>query len=304
MATGSGTPINCLPWWHEYVETITKGRQFVLKSGCAVNAQGNVACTPENLRKNAEAQLKAIDWWPKNRPLTLETYTLARYMASEVGSGTPEERVAVGEAAVNRAKLQKLPKGILSLLLYRQGNPSHPNYGWYGPIHGEAGVQTAPYGRWAATSRDPSVGDIILAELILAGLTDNFNRGADDQAGYQYAKAFPNPANSMRNQASKGNYWVGPLPNVDHWHTTQFRYLGLKPDSGAGKILLDRSLQVFSDPNRKSPTWGPLPLCKKPLSAIIQTSGGLPSSRLLLGLIGAAGLGGAYILARRRKLFV
>lgn len=229
----------CLPAWHHI--GLIKG---TLASGCPT-VNGNVNCDPEDMRRNAEAKLKALGYLPANGSLSLEAYTLARYMTSEFGGGTPEERVAVGEAAVNRARLEGLVSGVVGLLLYRQA-PGNPHRGYYGPIHGPQGVTTAPYGRWAATSRDPNIADVLLAQLILSGQTNNFNNGADDQAGFEYAAAFPNPQATVRRFASQGNYWVGPLPNVNHWKTSQFRHYGVSPSSVDGAALLQRGLDAFA----------------------------------------------------------
>src|SRR5262245_17866967 len=125
----------CFPWWHAVLAPLTQKRSYVLASGCPIGSDGNASCSPEAMRAHAEALLRSSGWWPANKTLTLEVYTLARYVASEVGSGTTEERVAVGEAAVNRARLEQLPRGVLDLLLYRQRG-GHPNRGYYGPIHG------------------------------------------------------------------------------------------------------------------------------------------------------------------------
>lgn len=245
------TKIDCYPWWHAEYEPLRKAQQITVSSGCST-VNGNVACSPESMRANAEAQI--------GEPLSLEAYTLARYMQSEVGSGTLEERVAVGEAAVNRSK--KLPRGVLDLLLYRQGNPSHPNYGYYGPIHGEGGVTTAPYGRWAATSRDPTYLTIKLAKLVADGKSGNFARGADDQDGLEYTAAFPDPAAKVRFQANKGSYWIGLLPGVDHWRTFLWRDYGVRPTSPEGAALLAQGLAAVAD--RSRPQWSPdLPICSR-----------------------------------------
>ena len=70
-----------------------------MHSGCRVNEVGNVACGPDALRAQAEGMLRQAGVWAGRRSLPRPTYTLARYMASEVGNGTPEEKVAVGQAA-------------------------------------------------------------------------------------------------------------------------------------------------------------------------------------------------------------
>ena len=215
----------CWPSWHPtYVNLSNK----VVSSGCAT-VGGNVQCKPSDMAAKAG--------------VSLEAYTLARYMQSEVGSGTIEERVAVGEAAVNRAKLAKTD--ILARLLYRQP-VGHPNRGWYGPIHGPGGVGTSPYQRWAATSRDPSPQTLALAALVMSGKSGNFSKGADDQNGPQY---FPDPTVSVRSKANGGNYWVGPLPGVNHMHTFLYRYYGYKPTSPEGAILLQRGLDAVRSGN-------------------------------------------------------
>ena len=242
----------CLPWWHSLLSHAS-GRPSgaILGSGCST-AGGNVQCDPATMAAAAGRRL--------GYPVSLAVYTLARYIASEVGSGTVEEKVAVGEAAVNRARIEKLSQGILSLLLYRQ-KPGHANRGYYGPIHGTSGVSTAPYGRWAATSRDPTAGDVDVARLVLSGQSGQFARGADDQNGPEY---FDNPLTKVKSSALKRNYWVGPLPGVDHWHTFLYTYRpDIAPDSVLGQWLLARGVAALSNKSIH-PNWDGLPVCAKP----------------------------------------
>lgn len=250
------TRTTCLPHWHRLLE-IADGRPSanIIKSGCST-VDGNVQCSPESMRSKAE---KAVGF-----PVSLADYTLARYIASEVGSGTQETKVAVAEAAVNRAK--NLSRGVLSLLLYRQST-GHPNYGYYGPIHGPSGVQSAPYGRWAATSRDPTKGDIVLAKFVLSGKSNNFSRGADDQMGPEYLN---DPVRSVRTHAVDRDYWVGPLPGVDHWHTFLYRHLpSVDPSSAFGKALINRGVIAMEDRGR--PDWGRLRICTSPNTRALAT---------------------------------
>lgn len=210
------TPTNCYPWWHAKFMPLRASPIYV-RSGCALNAAGNIGCSPESMRANAERQLSAAGYLDS---LSLETYTLARYMQSEIGGGhgggTLEEAVAVGEAAVNRAHVEGR-RDANAILLYRQAQ-GHPNFGFYGPIHTD-GTAGAPYGRWAATHADPTVLACLLADLITSGKSGNFNRGADDQAGLQYTANFPSVAGAVTTWANRGQFWVGPLPGVDHWRT-------------------------------------------------------------------------------------
>lgn len=272
----------CWPWWKPVFQPLvgTTLGNTVLSSGCAINqSTGNIACAPDDMRRSAEAKLAQLGF---PRSLSLETYTLARYMQGEVGSGTIEDRVAVGEAAVNRARLERLPKGILSLLLYRQSSSS-PNYGWYGPIHASdaecarRGLSRLchPFGRWATTSQDPTVLTTLLAELITSGDSNDFANGADDQSDVFNSTAYPNPAATIRGWASKGDYWVGPIVGVNHRHTFLMRHYGYASSSPEGAALLARGLDALSLP---APTWpADLPVCSRPIGwgPILAAIGGL-----------------------------
>lgn len=273
------TRLDCLPWWHAIYAPMPK---IAVPSGCATFG-GNVNCSPESMRAHAEAQGRSQGWWP-DKPMSLGTYTVARYITSEVGSGSVEERVAVAEAVVNRAKLSGTD--VNGMLLYRQP-AGHPNRGYYGPIHGPEGVSTAPYGRWAATSKDPTNVNILLADLVLSGQSGNFADGADDQNGMEY---FDNPAANVRKEAGQGDYWVGPLPGVDHWRTFLYRHYGVSQSSPMGAWLLQRGLDAVA--NRARPTWSGLPICAGgPSTGLLGTIG--------LVLVAAVGIGGGYVLGRR-----
>ncbi len=265
----------CWPFWRPIYQPLvgTTVGNTKLASGCAVNSSGNIPCRPEDMRKSAEAKLSSMGY---PRSLSLETYTLARYMQGEVGGGTIEERVAVGEAAVNRAKRENLPMGVLSLLLFRQ-KEGHPNRGWYGPIHGVGtGTSTAPYGRWATTSADPTVLTTLLADLVMSGESADFARGADDQDGPEYWISQGQAAldNYVKRLASNGKYWVGPLAGIDHWHTF-LQFTPSKLTAATTKaMLLARGLEALQLP-RRSPVWPEdLPTCGKPAStaALIATT--------------------------------
>ena len=250
----------CYPQFHSLYNTLAQGQQTYISSGCKVNDVGNILCSPEDMRRNAEVQLQTRGYFLKG--LSSETYTLARYIQSEVGLGTVEERVAVGEAAVNRAKLEKLAHGVNSLLLFRQ--PSK--------LYGAINVKGVKTGRWASTSKDPTVINLLLADLILSGKSNNFNQGADDQDGLEYKKYFPNPMKRIIAEAAEGKYWVGLLPGVDHWKTTLFRSYGYKINSPEGQSLIKRANASFGNPRwdvnglivrELRPNWpANLPICE------------------------------------------
>lgn len=276
------TSIDCYPWWHAKFEPLRQAKQIKLNSGCVVNSSGNVPCEPQDMRRAAEMQLQAAGYLSS---LSLETYTLARYMQGEVGGGagggTLEEAVAVGEAAVNRAKLEG-KKDANSILLYRQA-PSHPNYGWYGPIHGFGGTTTAPYGRWATTHVDPTVLAVMLADLVTSGKSGNFSRGADDQDGLEYSANFPNVEGYVNNLASRSKFWVGLLPGVNHWRTflqTTIKGETNKTPKGIARVqytmsVLANDMAVTGKRAMAHPWPKDMPICARP--------GGLLAAAGILG---------------------
>lgn len=278
------TSNDCWPWFHAKFHEISKLPQVTVSSGCAVNGQGNVACEPESMRANAEAKMRSAGLL--NR-LSLETYTLSRYMHSEVGSGSVEERVAVGEAARNRARRENTT--INGLLLYRQKSGS-PNRGYYGPIHGVGtGTSTAPYGRWASTSRDPTALTILLADLITSGDSGDFARGADDQDGPEHwaPKGQASLDGYVKNLAARGKYWIGPLPGIDHWHTFLQFTPGISASLPPGQALLARGLEALRLPIRR-PQWNPnMPICAR---------GADQSALLAIAAVGL--LGGAWAFTK------
>jgi hypothetical protein len=235
-----GRRLDCLPSWHDLVARWQVNRRFIY-SGCPTVA-GNVTCSPESMRANAEMKLRQLGVWPWPFPLSLEMYTLARYMGSEIGSvGTPEEKVAVGQAAVNRARREHIT--INDLLLYRSGNQH------YGPIHDA--TMGAPFRRWASTARDPAVDDLIVAMLIMSGRAGNFAQGADDQDGPEVEGDANHPVgwayNYLAYNANKNDYWVGPLANVDHWKTFLYQHRpDVPPTSELGRAFVTAAQQALS----------------------------------------------------------
>lgn len=265
--------VDCYASWHPKFAPMRGGPadQLILNSGCRPDEVGEIRCAPETMRASAERQLRASGFWPPTKPLDLATYTLARYMHSEVGDGTVEERVAVGEVGVNQAK--RRGQDVNGLLLFTQ--PSH----LYGEINVAGGGST---GRFAATSRDPSVLTTLLADLIQSGLDENINLGADDQDGLEFQRFFPVPMNRILSEAQSGRYWVGPIPGVDHWKTTQFRTFGFSPTSFEGSQLIERARQFFGDPTYSGglivqslrPIWpDDLPICTNAPGTDAATSG-------------------------------
>lgn len=274
--------MSCWPWFSPVYRPLAAQAwtKTIIPSGCAVDSRGNIPCSPESIRAKAEA------WLAKNYPqvlaqiggrLSLDVYTFARYMHSEVGSGTVEERVAVGEAAYNRSR--RWNRSIYNML-----TPS----GFYGPIHApdayceslgydctnKSRVCCAPYKRWASTARDPSIMSLLLASLVVSGGSGDFTNGADDQAGPQawIKQGQAKLTNYVKYLANNGKFWAGPIPGIDHWHT----FLTITPDavtrSVMGKQLLQRGIDALTLP-RRPPEWPPeSEVCGKPLLSRRATS--------------------------------
>jgi hypothetical protein len=267
-------------------------------------------------------------WLAKNVPQVLQmiggslnqnVYTFARYMHSEVGSGTIEERVAVGEAGMNQARLRA---GLTGNLWTKLNVMLIPN-GRYGAIHCSAAACASLSkpkppdcncaGRWAATTRDPSVMALLLAHLVVSGGSGNFANGAQTQWGPEYLK---NPNGSrmgtgttrarvesfVRYAATKDGgsyYWVGPLPGVDPWHT----WLSAKNPAGifgGHEALVQRGIEALAlAPNGRPvrATWSTtLPTCR---GGFFTSDYGLNGNEIVLvGLASIVGLAGAIYFNR------
>jgi len=264
-----------------------------LNSGCPV-VDGNVNCSAEALLAKVNEQMGKLGLL--KRPFTQNENALARYIDSEGGSGTPSEKVAIGEAAVNRARIAGT--SVDGLLRLRQQS-GHPNRGYFGPIHAtesecaKKGLKKgcAPYGRWASTKRDPSPQALVIAQMILSGETGNFAKGADDQmgpdAGVYLGFGEDWVKRKILAQAEKSSYWVGLLPGVNHRKTFLFAQRpGITPTSPEGqKLIADALKWAYIKPD-----WD-----KVSVETGLPAKGGL--SILQIALLGAGSVLGTGLLA-------
>ncbi len=162
----------CLPPWHYrilevYAQTKRYGKWSVHGCPQAWNAR-TVPCKPENMRAKVEAAITTAGLW--SGPLPLETYALARNIISEVGSpsdgATPEELVAIAEAAVNRRNYDpKRHPDILSQVTYKDSSGAR----WFGR---QSGTNPA-----AASVQDPEFVHIWVAHQVLTGQIPQFAKG-------------------------------------------------------------------------------------------------------------------------------
>lgn len=257
----------CYPYWHGIYAPIADSlKNQTIRSGCSVSGDGHIHCSPEDMRANAESQLAALGF-PKS--ISLDAYSLARTMQSEVGNRSLEESVALGELTRNQARR----RGISSAQLLLTNNSGQA---FYGPIHGiGTGVSTAPYGRFASTSLDPSALTLLLAELVDSGASGDFIEGGVDQDGPEawagQGQAALNNYVSNTLARNRGLYWIGPKPGIDHWHT----FIQYKPGPFEDKAaLLQRGLDALTLPVQR-PAWpADLPICSKPAGgALLWTIG-------------------------------
>lgn len=214
-----------------------------LRSGCGVDDDciekpasclaKSINCSPEAMRADAEAKMRGLgnDVWPATKVLTLDTYALARNVMSEFGSGTPTEKVAVALVAMNRA-------------IALDGAKPHSD-GW---ISNHLLGSTRRFGRQvgqirpAATTQDPSVADVLLADYVLNatksgelsditwGAThylDRFSQDGMRQRAIQSGDATPPDGGSTVFGAwSDGGdalTWVGHVPDVRPWRLMLMR---------------------------------------------------------------------------------
>lgn len=298
------------PGFGKYLDVPNK----VIRSGYTVDGNGNVPGKPTAMAEAAATAIRQDTSLPpairaRGAAVPLEVYTLARYVTSEVGTENIADAVAVLQDAVNRAKYVERTGNVNRLLLYRQklGGEFSKNYGYYGPINvrvtDEQGKKfSAPFGRWAATTKDPTVRAIVLAQDVLAEVIDPaFNKGADDQANITI---FANPPAKIRELAKNNKFWVGQLPGTSHRRSMHFRDMpGL--DDASKKKLIDRAINALSAP---AVDWKKYPVCSdagpgagdgtksSAMSAI--PGGGVAALAIGTATLTAAGIVG-YALHRR-----
>jgi hypothetical protein len=299
----------CVPPWHGDLAAIdAKWGKTFLKSGCKVYKvcppdrdckKGAVNCDPEAMRRNAESQLQSLGVLGPGEALDADVYTLARNIRSEYGSGTPEERVAIGLASVNRAKQEGTT--ITNYLL-------DSTWGLYGKQIGNI--------RPASTSQDPAVSDILAARFIILGraygflqdfthgATSYFDRVSQDASAAKAAateegRDVPTGAEIYKRWATGGDMltWCGHMPNVRTWRLAMFahRYdLSVKRTDSREvaqrkrrerREIYDAGMAAISGSNRTPPPWDACPSVAR--SRYVKTVG--------LWLIGVGAISGAAL---------
>lgn len=206
---------------------------------------GRVPCHTEDLREAAEERASAL--LGRKIKVSHNAYAIARYISSEHGGGSAETKVLLGQLAINRATMRgKSPFELLACT-------NKWNTCVYGPINvvvekvdpttGEVTrVYTAPYKRWAATTRDPSLDDLLIAQFVLDGGAPGFAKGADDQDSPEIVTP-----RKIREKAADRIYWVGPIPGVNARQVFAWAPRpNIAPDSPQGQKLIAAALQFPS----------------------------------------------------------
>jgi hypothetical protein len=235
MADASGVP--CIPsWYHQILAergrakaagVLDKGLGYA--AGCQVNAEGYIDCEPETMRSRTEARIKALGLRPASWRLPLDTYSIARNVRSEAGTGAANIpiKVVYAESALIRANTDK---GSISALTMRNGTR-------YGKQRGSNPS--------VATSKDPTWDDIVIAELAIAGKFGNFSRGTTHYFSPRIMDAWhakgkgKNAAQTFEtwshgwSSTRDGWIWVGELPGIDHREHFLMKKVPLKGEEWA-----------------------------------------------------------------------
>jgi hypothetical protein len=252
--------VTCLPHYHDELENYALDTRKV--TNCPVGSDDYVPCTPESLRKQAESFLRAAGQWSRLRALPLDTYSLARNIRSEHGSGNVEEKVAIAEAARNEAARRN--KSVTELLLIN--NKGRSLYG------------RQNQGRFAGTSIDPTVGDIKIADYVLRKRT-NLSYGATK---YLHPGGMGDRLFTVLNDWAKSNVWVGHIPGIlTH---KQFMMRRVQPGEDLA-LVAQRNAEGFAALRQKSSPTLVADVCPAPASPLLRVAGiGLASAAVVAGV--------------------
>lgn len=240
MTTTSRRPVRseaCIPAAAgkvEQAQALRKSRKMgQIKSGCRCTVIRNrpgkpdkciVPCPPEQMRATTESNLHASGLYPPNKRLDLQTYIMARNIASEAGSrATGAEKLVLGEALIHRS---------------RESGKSFAQIALFNGTRFGAQVGKNPA---VATAQNPAFEDIVAAELVMSGESGNLGRGATHYFS-------PNGMDARKNKGidSRGRFglydqwtsggdlltWVGYVPGIN----TDRQFLLKKlPKTAAGR---------------------------------------------------------------------
>jgi hypothetical protein len=194
---------------------------------------------------NSGSPLYIVDGAPEDLAsqagLDVDTYSLARMVSSEEGSGNAATLLCLAEAARNKA--QQRGQSVSQLLTASKRSDADGNYS----------AQAA--GKWASTRRDPNGRHVAAAQAALqqgtdlaAGAVDYFDPSSQD-GGTQGGVALRKTSEDyIAQNAAQGLYWVGPIADIDAYHLMLFA-----PGSGTA----DDALNIVAQGRVGGDTMGP-----------------------------------------------
>lgn len=190
--------------------------------GAAAKGKCWVPCTAEAMRAATERKLHSLGLYPAGKSLPLDVYIMARNIKSEAGSGTGAEKLAIGEALVNRARAKG--QSLQRIALY--------NGRYFGAQWGSNPA--------VASRQDPHWEDIVAADLVIGGRSGNIARGATHYFGPRAQDAMARAGKDAKDRwgvvhkwhgydygSLKGwgrpVQWVGQIPGIDIERQMLFR---------------------------------------------------------------------------------
>lgn len=246
-----GATPQCIPSWiHPILAERARAQaagvlgKKIAKSGCAVNDDGIVPCTPESLRANFESRVKSLGLYPRGRTLSLDAYSIARNIYSEAGSEPIPHKVAMAQAAINRAREDNIS---ISKLVMRGGTNYAKQKG------------TNPR---VASSQDPTWEELVIAELALSGAFEGYIKGAVLYFAPKYYSAtrkreiYDTWTDGWGN-SRYGYGWIGPTPGIDH--NSQFLMRRIPRGDPHLKDAYDQGLAALAQTSR--PAIADAPYC-------------------------------------------
>lgn len=220
---GAGAVAGGLAWWFfgdpepagvfgdvrqtflDAINAITQGRRL---TSCSYNKTTGVApCSPQSLADSAG--------------LDLETYALARVIASEEGNSSTATQALVAHAVKNHAAAAG--KSIASVLLAAK-NPAHSGYfGTQADLETTTSSGRHPSDRYASTATDPYEGHAAVAAGVLDGTIPDLTGGADQ---FDRPSGEANPDQVAANRVASGSE-LADVPDVGQGDDIRFWTKGI-----------------------------------------------------------------------------
>jgi len=212
LLIGAGVAAGAAAWWfwgdpeaggvvgdlrqvfNDAINAVTQGRRL---TRCPYDkATGIAPCDPDQL-----AELAGLD---------LDTYALARAIASEEGNSSAGVQALVGHAMVNHARLAG--KSISQVLLEAKNAEHRGFFGTQKDLETTLANGKHPSDRYASTASDPYEGHAAIAGGVLSGAIPDLTGGADQ---FDRTESDDNPDKVAANRTAAGSELVTGLDDVE-----------------------------------------------------------------------------------------